>query len=191
MTSKPGLQTVAIHILSNTSQSKGNHAMKFGQLIEPKSNIFLQKLSGKWGRETSSRPLFIFLKSLIWAVSKWSATYFQYISIALNLPYNKNKQYNILDYWSRDMVNFCFSQKGLRLVFLSHFEYGFSRKMFLVLHSINWPNFIVGLPLHMCIRIVCYPGCDVIKFQINLIFLIKLFQYMTKKSRQKLKYLKS
>ena len=55
MTSKPGLQTVAIHILSNISQSKGNHTMKFGQLIEHKS-----KLSGKWGREASSRPLFIF-----------------------------------------------------------------------------------------------------------------------------------
>ena len=60
MTSKPGLQTVAIHILSNISQSKGNHTMKFGQLIEHKSNTFLQKLSGKWGREASSRPLFIF-----------------------------------------------------------------------------------------------------------------------------------
>ena len=48
--------------------------MKFGQLIEyNKRNIFLQKLCGKWGRETSSRPLFIFKKSLIWGESKWSA----------------------------------------------------------------------------------------------------------------------
>ena len=36
---------------------------------------------------------------------------------------------------------------------------------------------------------VCYPGCDVIKFEINLIFLIKPFRYMRKKSRQKRKYL--
>ena len=75
MTSQPGLQTIAIHILPNISQSKGNQAMKFGQLIEcNKRNIFLQKLYGKWGRETSSRSLSIFLRSLIWGESKWSAT---------------------------------------------------------------------------------------------------------------------
>ena len=61
MTSQPGLQTIAIHILPNISQSKGNQTMKFGQLIEyNKRNIFLQKLCRKWGKETSSRPLFIF-----------------------------------------------------------------------------------------------------------------------------------
>ena len=59
MMSQPGLQTIAIHILPNISQSKGNQTMKFGQLIEyNKWNIFLQKLWGKWGRETSCRPLF-------------------------------------------------------------------------------------------------------------------------------------
>ena len=63
MTSQPGLQTIATHILPNILQSKGNQTMKFGQLIEyNKRNIFLQKLCGKWGRETSSRPLFYFLK---------------------------------------------------------------------------------------------------------------------------------
>ena len=48
MTSQPGLQTIAIHILFNISQGKGNQAMKFGQLIEyKKRNIFLQKLCAK------------------------------------------------------------------------------------------------------------------------------------------------
>ena len=48
MTSQPGLQTIAIHILSNISQSKGNQTMKFGQLIEyNKINIFLKKLYRK------------------------------------------------------------------------------------------------------------------------------------------------
>ena len=38
--------------------------MKLGQLVEyNKRNIFLQKLCGKGGRETSSRPLY-FLKKL-------------------------------------------------------------------------------------------------------------------------------
>ena len=45
MTSQPGLQTIAIHILPNISQSKGNQTMKFGQLIKHnKRNIFLQKM---------------------------------------------------------------------------------------------------------------------------------------------------
>ena len=36
MTSQPGKQTVAIHILSNISRRKGSRTMKFGQLIEYK-----------------------------------------------------------------------------------------------------------------------------------------------------------
>ena len=48
MTSQPGLQTIAIHILFNISQSEGNQTMKFGQLIEHnKINTFLQKLCRK------------------------------------------------------------------------------------------------------------------------------------------------
>ena len=48
MTSQPGLQTIAIHILSNISESKGNQIMKFDQLIEyNKRNILLQKLCEK------------------------------------------------------------------------------------------------------------------------------------------------
>ena len=59
------------------------------------------------------------------------------------------------------MVNFNFSEKGLGPVSPSHFMYDFSRKMFLMLNSINWPNFIVSLPLlfeilgNICIMIVC------------------------------------
>ena len=64
MTSQPGLETIAIHILPNISQSKGNQTMKFGQLIEyNKRNSFFQKLCRKWGKETGIRPLFIFQKA--------------------------------------------------------------------------------------------------------------------------------
>ena len=43
MTSQPGLQTIALHILSNISQNKGNQTMKFGQLTEyNKRNVFLK-----------------------------------------------------------------------------------------------------------------------------------------------------
>ena len=59
MMSQSGLQKIAIHILPNISQSKGNR--QFYQLIEYNNIIiFLQKLCRKWGKETSSKPLFIF-----------------------------------------------------------------------------------------------------------------------------------
>ena len=44
MTSQPGKQTIAIHILTNIARNKGNQTMKFGQLIEYNiRNIFLEK----------------------------------------------------------------------------------------------------------------------------------------------------
>ena len=72
MTSQPGQQTIVTHILLNISPSKNNQTMKLGKIIEyNKRNIFIQKSCGKWGRETSSRP--IILKGLISGKSKWSA----------------------------------------------------------------------------------------------------------------------
>ena len=48
MTSQPGLQAIAVHILPNISQRKGNQTIKFGQLIEySKGYMFFQKLCGK------------------------------------------------------------------------------------------------------------------------------------------------
>ena len=43
----------------------------------------------------------------------------------------------------------------------------------------------------MCIAIICFLVCDVIKFEINLSLLIKPFSYMTKKSGEKLRYLEN
>ena len=43
MTSQPGLQTTAIQIMANISQSKGNQSMKFGQLIEYNKRNIMQK----------------------------------------------------------------------------------------------------------------------------------------------------
>ena len=67
----------------------------------------------------------------------WSAAYFQYTSIALNLGYNKYKLYKTVEYLSRDILNFNFPEKGLRLVSPPHFAYDFSTKIFLLLHSFN------------------------------------------------------
>ena len=43
MTSQPDLQTIAINILANISQSKGNQAKKVGQSIEYNTEIFFFK----------------------------------------------------------------------------------------------------------------------------------------------------
>ena len=40
MTSQPGQQTIAIHILLNISRNKGNQAMKFDQLIQHEKHFF-------------------------------------------------------------------------------------------------------------------------------------------------------
>ena len=74
------------------------------------------------------------------------------------------------------MLNLDFFEKSLGIVFRPHFVNDFSRKMFLMLDSVNWPNFIVGLPLlleilgTMCITVVCLPGCDIINFELTLSF---------------------
>ena len=58
--------------------------------------------------------------------------------------------------------NFHFLEEGLGLVFPLHFVYNFSRKMFLMLYSINLPDLIVWLSLfleilsYMCIASVCF-----------------------------------
>ena len=73
----------------------------------------------------------------------------------------------------------------------AHFVYDFSIKMFLMLYSINRPNFMVWLTLlleilgNMCIAIVCYPGCEVMDFEINLIILIKPFFLHAQKVKTK------
>ena len=89
------------------------------------------------------------------------------------------------------MFKFDCLEKSLGIVSPPHFVYYFSRKMFLVLHSINWPNFIAWLPLlreilgNISIAIVCKTSCDVINFEIYLIFPTMPFLNITKKPRQK------
>ena len=52
MTSQPGQQTTAIHIIIDIIRSKENQAIKFGQFIEHNlRNIFLEKSYKKCGRD--------------------------------------------------------------------------------------------------------------------------------------------
>ena len=39
--------------------------------------------------------------------------------------YDKNKLFKTLDYWSRDILNFNFSEKGLGVVSPPHFVYNY------------------------------------------------------------------
>ena len=77
------------------------------------------------------------------------------------------------------MLNFDFLEKGLGIVSPPHLVCGFSRKVVILLYFINWLNFIVWLSLlveifgEICISIVCFSSCDVMNFEINLIFLVK------------------
>ena len=57
--------------------------------------------------------------------------------------------------------------------------------------SLFWLPLLLEILGNMCIAIVCEQGCDVKNFRINLIFLIKPFLYMNRKSRQELKYLEN
>ena len=65
------------------------------------------------------------------------------------------------------------------LAFLPHCLHDFWRKIFILLYSIYWLNFTVWLLWLLevsgneCIVIVCFPGCDVKNFEINIGFLIK------------------
>ena len=99
--------------------------------------------------------LFLFFKKALYEVMVIDLQLsFNTFRLALNLVYNK---YNVYNYWSRDMLNFDFLEKGLELVSLPNSLYDFSRKMFLMLYSINRSNFIVWLSLlpeilgNMCI----------------------------------------
>ena len=60
MSSEPRKQAIAIQILSNISRSKGNQALKFGQLIDYNMrNIYLKKSYTKmWQRNYSQTLLY-------------------------------------------------------------------------------------------------------------------------------------
>ena len=57
MTSQPGKQATATHILPNISRRKENQTMKSSQLTEYNMrNVFLEKSYAKCGGETIPRP---------------------------------------------------------------------------------------------------------------------------------------
>ena len=58
----------------------------------------------------------------------------------------KNKLHETLDYWSRDILNFDFSEKGLGSCSTAFCVWIFKKHVSHV-YSINWPYYIAWLPL--------------------------------------------
>ena len=168
MTSQTGWQTIVIHILPNISRSKDNQAMKFGHLIEcSMRNISLEKFYTKFGGKTSPRPFSEKLKLTI-SLDQWPNVLYSFFLLygklsIIKICWNQAADHSL----SPHIKLFEKTRRGLKLVSLSHFLHTFWRKIFLLLYSINWPNFIVWLPLlceifgNICIAIVCKPGCGV------------------------------
>ena len=62
MMSQPGLQVIAIHILSNISKSKDNQTKQFGQLIEyDKIILFFKNYAENESRRLVTDLIFIFI----------------------------------------------------------------------------------------------------------------------------------
>ena len=119
-------------LMQNFIVCKENRTMKFGRLIEYiMGNIFLQKTYIKWGRETRSRPLF-WKKAL--CKIKVIDQHLSFNIVLVDLDFDIQQKETLKH--SRDMFNFDFLEMGLGLASSSHFLYGFSRKIFLVLYSI-------------------------------------------------------
>ena len=67
----------------------------------------------------------------------------------------------------------------------------FFRKVRLLLWTCFTPFSSVSIVDFEQVLFVCFPGCDVVNFEINFFFLVKLFLYMAKKSKQKFKFLEN
>ena len=115
----------------NISRSKGNQAIKVGQLIEyDVRNIFFpQKSWRKWtGRLVPD------------LVIEGQSKHLRFnILVDLHLSTIKTN-YNISDCWSRVKL-----LKGIGLATSPHLLYDFSGKIFFMFNSINWPKFIAWL----------------------------------------------
>ena len=99
--------------------------------------------------------------------------------------------YKTSNYWSRDMLNSDFLENGLGTVFQEKYFSCYTLLTDQISNFIIWLLLLLEILGNMCIAIVYFPGCDVINFEISLIFLFKPLFYMTKISRQKFTYLEN
>ena len=138
---------------------------------------------------------FCFFKKLY---MRWKQLICSLVSIYTDSPqlsYNKNELYKTLDYWSRDMLNFDFLEKGLGINSPPHLVFDFSRKMFHIIFCwLTKFQCLIAFTFWDTGQYECsnclFPSWWHHKFWIS-IFLIKVFYYLTKNSRQKFKYLEN
>ena len=145
MTSQPGKQTNAIHILSYNSRSKDNqnitretfflknHTQNVVEKLVPDHFLKNQNWAYLWINSLKFWVVYFYCVPN-WGLSKYIEIKFQTTCFYLLQSFFKNK---------------------------IHFVQTFLRKIFLLLYSIDWPNFIICLFLlreilgNICIAIVC------------------------------------
>ena len=147
-----------MHILINISRSKANQAMKFGQLIEYNlRNIFREKSYTKCGGEAIHRP-FSKRWKLFMSLDQYSKTLYNLFLMYAKLRTILKLNCGPLNFTSNKTF---LKNKNRSWTSLSaSFSAWFWRKIFPLLYFINWPNFIVWLPLlcetlgNMCICVI-------------------------------------
>ena len=119
----------------------------------------------------------------------WSAAWFQNVLIALNSFFQNvlialNFVKLLIQRYSGNSSSTTFC------IFIFH-EKCFSFYIQLTDQIFFWLLLLLEILGNMCTAVVCFPGCDVINFEINFVFLMKHFSYMTKNSREKFIYVEN
>ena len=133
-----------------------------------------------------------FLKNQNWAYL-WSFIYFILIVCQVE-EYRKWLKLRCRPLAFTSYKAFIKNKKRSRTSLPTSFSAWFLKKNVSVVIFYYLTNFNLWLPLlrkilgNMCIVIVCWPGCDVRNFKINLIFLIKPFFLHDPNVKTKIKY---
>ena len=146
MISRPGKQTITIHMLTlNISRRRGNQRMEFGQLIEYNTrNIFLEKSYTTLGGETIPRP---FCKNQNWArLSINSLKFIRFVFVLCQVEgYRNILKLNCKPLAFTSNNDFLKNKKRSETSRPASLSAFFLKKNNSHAMFINWPNFIIGL----------------------------------------------
>ena len=98
-------QIIPIYILPTISRSKGNQAIKFGQLIKYSVRIFFLKNHAENEVGRLVLDIFLFFKKALYEVKASSLQLSVNIFWCPSTWHAIKTNYKTLDYWSRDMLN--------------------------------------------------------------------------------------
>ena len=148
-----------MYILPDSSWSKRNKTLKFGQLTEyDLRSIFFEKRAQNMIEKLVPE---LFLKNQIqlylWVNSlEVHAVFLLYVEVE---DYQNILKWRFNLLFLLHIKLFKKTKRRLKLVSLPHIMHGFWRNIFLTLHYINWLNFIVWLPLLLKICQYVYCNC--------------------------------